>query len=245
MDQGIYTAAAGAMAMELKLHVIANNLANTSTIGFKKDEVNFERYLKQLDTSALATGEYQRISEDVIAKEYYIDTTQGAIRQTGNPLDVALSGDGYFVVSTEQGPRYTRAGAFQRSQEGLLTDQEGNAVQGDGGDIAIGNGTVIIARDGSVSVEGALVGTLQVVDIPPDQLQKKGQNLFAVADGYAPTATENPKVQQGAVESSNVDSIKGMLGLIETQRAYEAFQKMMKTANDTYGQSIRNVGSVG
>jgi len=245
MDQGVYTAAAGAMAMELRLAVIANNLANVDTVGFKKDHVNFEKYVKQLETLPLAEGEYQRVAEDVITKEYYIDTAQGSSRLTGNPLDVALIGDGYFAVSTEGGERYTRAGSFQRSVDGLLVDQQGNSIQGEGGDIQLGKGEVVIARDGTVNVDGQAVDKLKVVDIPEDKLVKSGRNLFEVSDGYAPVAAENPQIEQGSLEMSNVNAIQEMLGLVETQRAYEMFQKMMRTLNDAYGQSMRSVGSVG
>ncbi len=244
MDQGVYTAASGAMAMELKLAVIANNLANVDTVGFKKDHVNFEKYVKQLETLPLAEGEYRRRAEDVITKEYYIDTAQGSSRLTGNPLDVALIGDGYFAVSSENGMRYTRAGSFQRSADGLLTDQQGNAIQGDGGDIQLGKGEVIIGADGTVTVSGQVVDKLKVVDIPDDKLVKIGRNLFEVPEGYEPQALESPQIQQGSLEMSNVNAIQEMLGLVETQRAYEMFQKMMRTLNDAYGQSIRNVGTV-
>jgi len=244
MDQGVYTAAAGAMAMELRLAVIANNLANVDTVGFKKDHVNFEKYVKQLETLPLAEGEYQRVAEDVITKEYYIDTTQGSSRLTGNPLDVALIGDGYFAVSTEGGERYTRAGSFQRSVDGLLVDPQGNPIQGEGGDIPLGKGEVRIASDGTVNIDGQVVDKLKVVDIPDDQLVKSGRNLFGVKAGYDPVAAENPQIQQGSLEMANVDAIKEMLGLVETQRAYDMFQKMMRTVNDAYGQSIRNVGTV-
>ena len=244
MDQGVYTAAAGAMAMELRLAVIANNLANVDTVGFKKDHVNFESYVKQLETLPLAEGEYQRIAEDDVTKEYYIDTSQGSTRLTGNPLDVALIGDGYFVVSSDGKERYTRAGSFQRSIDGLLIDQGGNPVQGEGGDIQLGTGDVVISSDGTVTVGGQVVNKLKVVDIPEDQLVKYGRNLFEVRTGYAPVAVDAPQIQQGTLEMSNVNAIKEMLGLVETQRAYDLFQKMMRTVNDAYGQSIRNVGTV-
>lgn len=245
MDQAMYTAASGAMAMELRLAVISNNIANVDTTGFKKDQVSFESYMKQLDTDPLVPVQYQRIPEDVITKEYSIDTTQGTIRRTGNPLDVALVGEGYFVVETDKGLRYTRAGSFQRTTDGLLANQQGDIVQGEGGNIAIGSGDVIIARDGTVSVDGATVGRLQVVTIAPESLMKSGKNLFEVAPGVTPASAETPVVQQGSIELSNVDAIKEMLGLIQTQRAYEAFQKMITSVSDAYGQSIQQVGMVG
>ena len=125
--------------------------------------------------------------------------------------------------------RYTRAGSFQRSIDGLLIDQGGNPVQGEGGDIQLGTGDVVISSDGTVTVGGQVVNKLKV---------------FEVRTGYAPVAVDAPQIQQGTLEMSNVNAIKEMLGLVETQRAYDLFQKMMRTVNDAYGQSIRNVGTV-
>lgn len=242
MDQAIYTAASGALAMETKLAIISNNIANVSTAGFKKDYVSFEKYLRPLDTNPLVPVQYQRIPEDVITRDNYVDVSQGDVRQTSNPLDVALIGEGYLVVSTNEGLRYTRAGSFQRNQEGYLADQEGNPLQSEGGSISIGNGTVVIGRDGTVTVDGTSAGRLQVVTIPPDALVKVGRNHFNVKPGVTPVAASSPVMQQGAIELSNVNAVQEMLGLIETQRAYEAFQKMMRTVSDAYGLSIRNVG---
>ncbi|MCU0576715.1 MAG: flagellar hook-basal body complex protein, partial [Desulfobacterota bacterium] len=120
MDQGMYTAAAGAIAMEERLNVISNNVANINTIGFKKDQVSFKQFSKVLDTSMLAQGQYKIIPIDVIALNPSIDVTPGTPMETGNPLDVAINGEGFFVINTVGGPRYTRAGSFQLNTDNML-----------------------------------------------------------------------------------------------------------------------------
>ncbi len=243
MDQGIYTAAAGAIAMEDRLTVIANNLANVNTTGFKKDAVSFQDFQKQLDTSSLYPGQYRATPVDVMVGRQYIDSTQGGFRDTGNSLDVAISGEGFFAVSTPDGIRYTRAGSFTISPEGLLVTPQGYTVQGEGGDIALGNGKVYIDTNGTVMLDGNVVDVLQVVSIEEEALERQGNARFTIKQGYGPEAVESRNIQQGYVESSNVDPIMEMVSLITTQRAYESYQKVIKSFSETYALSMRNVGS--
>jgi len=190
MDQGMYTAAAGAIAMEERLTIISNNVANLNTIGFKKDHMSFEQFSKLLDTSMLAEGQYRVIPIDVVALSPTIDVTPGSPVETGNPLDVAMIGDGFFVVSTEDGPRYTRAGSFQLTTDNILVTPQGYRVQGEGGDISIdtttGNGIIGIDSRGKITYDDTDVDTLQVVRIAPEVLVRKGNNLFDVKEGYVP-----------------------------------------------------------
>jgi flagellar basal-body rod protein FlgF len=244
MDQGIYTAASGAIAMEQKLEIIANNLANINTTGFKKDNISFEDFRKSLDTSKLYPGQYRSTPVDVVIGKQYIDTTQGGFRSTGNPLDATIAGEGYFAVSTPDGIRYTRAGSFVLSQDGLLVTPQGYTVQGNGGDITIGQGKVIIASDGTISVDGSVVDKLQISSIQEDALVRQGNDTYSVKQGSAPETIESPDIRQGFLEDSNVEAITEMVGLINTQRAYESYQKIIKAFTDTYAQSMHNVGAV-
>ena len=242
MDQGIYTAAAGARAMEENLALVSHNLANAGTSGFKKDALAFEQYIRLLDTTPLASGQYQWVPVDVLAESPFIDTTPGPLRETANPLDLAVTGEGFFVVNTLDGERYTRAGAFQLSMEGVLVNAHGDPVQGEGGDLPLGGGTVSVETDGTVVLDGRVVDVLRVVDIPPEALIRGGDGMFAVQEGFVPAPVEALSVRQGSLELSNVEPIREMVGLITTQRAYEAFQKVIKSFSDTYSLSIRNVG---
>ena len=248
MDQGMYTAAAGAIAMEERLTIISNNVANLNTIGFKKDHMSFEQFSKLLDTSMLAQGQYRVIPIDVVALSPTIDVTPGSPVETGNPLDVAMIGDGFFVVSTEDGPRYTRAGSFQLTTDNILVTPQGYRVQGEGGDISIdtttGNGIIGIDSRGKITYDDTDVDTLQVVRIAPEVLVRKGNNLFDVKEGYVPEPVETPSMSQSYLEAANVEPVSEMVDMIATQRAYDAFQKMIRSINDAYSFSIRNVGTV-
>ncbi|HNQ84849.1 MAG TPA: flagellar basal-body rod protein FlgF [Deltaproteobacteria bacterium] len=248
MDQGMYTAAAGAIAMEERLTIISNNVANLNTIGFKKDHMSFEQFSKLLDTSMLAEGQYRVIPIDVVALSPTIDVTPGSPVETGNPLDVAMIGDGFFVVSTEDGPRYTRAGSFQLTTDNILVTPQGYRVQGEGGDISIdtttGNGIIGIDSRGKITYDDTDVDTLQVVRIAPEVLVRKGNNLFDVKEGYVPEPVETPSMSQSYLEAANVEPVSEMVDMIATQRAYDAFQKMIRSINDAYSFSIRNVGTV-
>lgn len=248
MDQGMYTAAAGAIAMEERLNVISNNVANINTIGFKKDHVSFEQFSKVLDTSMLAQGQYKVIPIDVIALNPSVDVTPGTPMETGNPLDVAINGEGFFVINTVGGPRYTRAGSFQLNTDNVLVTPQGYRVQGENGDISIdittGEGVIGIDSRGTINYDDTDVDTLQVVQIPSEALVRKGNNLFDVKQGYTPVPVEKPSISQSYLEAANVEPVREMVDMIATQRAYDAFQKMIRSINDAYSFSMRNVGTV-
>ncbi len=245
MDQGIYTAAAGAIAMEERLNIISNNIANLNTTGFKKDQMSFEQYMKQLDTSSLYPGQYSTVPIDVVAVSSSIDLTPGTPVKTGNPLDVALTGDGFFAVNTGNGTRYTRAGSFQLSTDNTLITPRGDTVQGQSGDITIDpdKTQIVISPEGQVSQDGDAIGTLQVVKIPADALVREGNNLFSVKDGVAPETVDTPDVVQGSLETANVNPITEMVEMIAAQRAYDVFQKVITSANQAYSYSMQNVGT--
>lgn len=245
MSDAIYTAASIAAAQEMRLNVLANNMANINTVGFKEDRAIFKAELAdasqddQLDPIASANT--------MVA----FDGTQtnfgnGNLRSTGNPLDVAINGDGFFVVETEDGMRYTRNGRFQLNGEGMLTTGEGHLVQGDRGGIRIEDGTVSIDASGNISVDGQVLDRLQVVAIDqPKMLQKAGDTLFAPPPGGSQQVTvPSPNIQQGALEMSNVNAIHTMTAMIETQRAFEAQQRIIQSIDSTTTSSISKIGSV-
>jgi flagellar basal-body rod protein FlgG len=229
--------------MAERIDMIANNLANINTVGFKKDAVSYQEFQKALDASMLYPGQFQEIPQDVVLGKQFIDATQGGFEDTHNPLDVSVMGDGFFAVNTPRGVRYTRAGNFTLSPEGMLVTQQGYTVQGQGGDITIGSGKVTISEGGAIMVDGAQVDKLQVVKIPRDGLVRQGDSLYDVKAGMATETVENPDVRQGMLERANVDPVIEMVGLITTQRAFDSFQKVIRAVNDTYTQSMRDVGA--
>ena len=246
MDQGIYTAAAGAIAMEDRLNIISNNIANLNTTGFKKDQMSFEQYMKQLDTSSLYPGQYRTVPIDVVAVSSSIDLSAGAPVKTGNVLDIAVMGEGFFVVNTDKGTRYTRAGSFQLSTENTIITPQGYRVQGNGGDITIDpeKSNIVIDSTGMITQDQDELSTLQIVKIPPEALERQGNNLFSVKEGFMPQPVESVSLVQGSIEKANVEPILEMVEMIAASRAYESFQKVIRAANDAYSYSMHNVGTV-
>lgn len=213
---GMTRAASALRYWERRQEVAANNLANADTNGFKA-----ERTFARLVGDALTVADTST------------DLTKGALRQTGNPLDLALGGDGFFVVQTPQGERLTRGGAFQLSADGRIVDSNGNALLGEGGPIVPGQGTLSVDASGRVSVEGKEVGVLRVESVPAGtELTHAEGTLFLPDAARAPLAAENRIVRQGHLEDSNVNTVGSMVDLISIQRSYAAIQRTVTTLDD-------------
>ena len=184
--------------------------------------------------------------------EVYTDYSQGSIRQTGNSLDVALSGSGFFTVNvTDKNgnvhTRYTRNGQFTLTKDGLLVDSEGNAVQGQGGDIHIPTDAknISISANGVITADGQNIDTLKLVDFEDyDYLKQYGDNYWETVDG-ATEVKGSYSLHQGFTEQSNVNVIDQMVDMITITRAYEAGQKMIQTQDNLLNRSVNDVGKVG
>ena len=212
----------GGLRQERKLEMIANHLANVDTSGFKTDMVTFDQMLQS---------------------EMGIDFSPGPLKSTGNALDVALGEDGFFKVQTPRGERYTRNGNFTLDAENILVTANGHPVMGEGGEITIDGSDVRINREGEIFVDGELVDKLAVVTFESMQkMTKDGDSLFAAPADSPEVSLENPVVQQGAVEGSNVEAVVEMTRMIETMRTYEAIQKMIQAYDETDGKIISEVG---
>jgi flagellar basal-body rod protein FlgF len=224
MDSGYYAAFSGWLARSQALDVAAANLANTGTAGYRAERDYFrsailgpEALQSQLNTSVNAFG---------VLGGTELDLGQGALTPTGNPLDVAVQGSGFFTIRTKQGVRYTRDGQFQRAQDGTLTTRAGDAVlDARGQAIRVPAGTVAVGEDGAVSVNGALAGRIALANFASaGSLTAEGANLYAAADGAQPVPATGT-LRQGALEASNQDVIEGSLQLVLMQRQAEMMQK--------------------
>jgi flagellar basal-body rod protein FlgG len=245
MISGLYTAASGMAAFQTKLDVLANNLANVDTPGFKADVftvIPSGPSPLDLDGAASPTG-------SVEPGQTALDVSPGVLKHTGNPLDLAIAGPGLFVVETRQELAYTRAGNFSRSADGFLVTPEGFRVLGANGPIRVPEQGVAVDARGRVSgiagAEAARVeGQLRVVLGPaPGSLVKVGANLYAPAAGAAPPRDlEEPVIVQGAVEASNVNVVRSMVEMLATLRAYEAYQKTIQAIDQTAGQAAGDLG---
>jgi flagellar basal-body rod protein FlgF len=203
------TGAANALRYwELRQEVAANNLANVSTDGFKAERV----FARLMD------------GEPVIGTK--TDRRAGPIKETGQPTDVALEGDGFLVVSTTAGERYTRGGSLKIDPAGFLSDQDGNRVLGDKGPIHVGEGALAVDRRGMVGVDGQIVDQLRIETVPASEsLVHEGGTRFIPGATRAAVAPDLREVRQGHIEESNTDSLGGLVDMVSVQRAYAAVEK--------------------
>jgi flagellar basal-body rod protein FlgG len=242
MMGGIQTLVPSMQAQSLRQAVLANNLANISTAGFKRDDLLLAP--PGADAGAL-TDEGVNASPALrqpVAQ--FTDFSQGPVRDTGRTLDAALTGPGFFVVDTPAGERYTRNGGFVRSAEGYLATTDGSRVLGASGPIVIRSAAdVSIGPQGEVQEGGRVVDTLRVVDFPsPYRLLKEGHGLFVPA-GAEPTVVRTPQVVGGALEGSNVNAVETMVNMIDLLRKFEAAQRAVQS-QDEADQAANDIGKV-
>lgn len=219
----------GGLRQERKLEAVSNNIANADTTGFKKDTISFdEKFKAQLNK----------------------DFSQGDILTTGNPLDVALSGEGFFKIDTAEGIKYTRNGNFSLDINGTLVDQNGNPVLGQGGAIAIDAQDVetdlFINQAGEIILSGEIIDTLDIVTFNElKKLQRGGQNLFVYT---GETTDEIPAVQatvnHKGLEKSNITVVDEMVRMIDYHRMFETFTKSMMTFDEMDSKAINDVGTL-
>lgn len=232
MDAAMYKALSGAIAQSRRLDVAAQDLANVNTSGYKGQRLAFSEVL----ANRLPTSE--RPGGLVAVGSQKTSLTQGEIHTTGNPFHLAIEGEGFFVVRTARGERYTRNGSFTLKSDGTVVSTNGDPVLGENGPIQITGGKMEVAADGSVRSDEGEVDKLKIVRLKDSrQAVKEGANLFSTALAnvqLAPDAT----VMQGGLEQSNVSPIDGMVALITIQRQFEAYQRAMGLMDDATQKMI-------
>lgn len=231
MDNAIYAALTRQSGLMKEMRVVANNIANANTTGFRREGVIFAEHLAEVgrDANTLSMAH---------ARGRLIDLDQGALAQTNGSFDMAIEGDGFFMVETPQGNRLTRAGAFMPSPEGELMNADGHRLLDEGQapiTIPAEAAAVSVAPDGTLSANGVPFGRVGVFQAPEGaRLDHDGGTTFAFdAD---PEPVENPSIQQGFLEESNVDPVFEITRMIEVQRAYELGQSFLERED----QRIRN-----
>ena len=227
MDSGLYAACAGLMARTQQLDTIASNVANASSAGFRGQKNIFGTVLAQAANHRGLSALNQVTNSYGILSGTQLDEAQGAITHTGNPLDVALEGPGYFKVQTANGVAYTRNGSFQVATNGQLTTATGDAVLGEAGPINLARGTVTISPDGTLSSGGAITGKLAIVTFKPPTMPVSRGNGYYTADATQEQATPGTTVRQASLEGSNVSTIDGVVELITAQRSAETMRHML------------------
>jgi flagellar basal-body rod protein FlgF/flagellar basal-body rod protein FlgG len=209
------------------LDTIANNVANVSTVGFRASHNVFSSMLASTGDSSLSVLN-QDANDYGVLSGTQLDNSQGALTRTGNDLDLAVEGPGYFSVQTASGTSYTRGGNFRVSPQGQLITAVGDPVQGEnGGPIMIVGEPVSISPDGTISVNGAISGRMKMVEFAPTvQLQSEGGSYYTAPVGTATAATKS-QVRQGMIESSNVNPVTSAVELISAQREVETMRRVL------------------
>jgi flagellar basal-body rod protein FlgF/flagellar basal-body rod protein FlgG len=240
VDSGFYAAFTGLRAGTEALELAANNLANISTTGYKAQR----EFYKSL-TASLSNFNQQRLSPlNRVINNYgvlggaIVDVQAGTLERTGNDLDVAMEGSGFFVVQTKAGLRYTRNGNFRVGPDGQLVTAWGDLVMDDQNrPIDIPSGSVSVSPDGTISSQGAVVANLQIVDFAPGTvLVPEGNSIYKAPTGPA-TPAADPRVRQRMLEASNMNPIAGTIGLIMIQRQTQVLQQALSIFHNDFDRS--------
>ena len=215
----------GARTQNLALEMTANNISNANTTGFKAERLVFEEVLKESEDGLQMVKESQ-----VQVAGNHTDFRQGIMDKTGNPLDLAIAGEGFFVVNTPGGERYTRAGSFGISADGYLVNTDGHRVQGESGDIDLKDARGLrVDHEGNVTKRGRLLDTIRVVSFADVQkVEREGHNLWVNPPANEVIESE-AAVKSGWLEKSNVNAIHSMTNMIQISRLYEMFMKGIQT----------------
>jgi len=235
MDSGYYAACTAMMTQSQALELVANNLANSSTTGFRAEHSVFQSLVAS-SSGAPMSPLNEAANQYGILQGTRVDGTQGQFEQTGNPLDLAIEGPGYFVVQTPNGRLLTRNGNFHVANNQLVTS-DGNPVMGENGVVQIVGAPVSIAPDGTVSVNGAVAGKIKLVELKPGtELQSVG-NTYYSAPQSAEIADTHSTMRQGMLESSNVNTVSSAVELISIQRQYDLMRRAMSIFDSQFNKT--------
>lgn len=258
MLKGLYTAWTGMINEQNRLDTMTNNLANASTVGFKKEGTTSQTFdsvlAVKLKDASVGLSNVQRIgiqNPGVKIGENYVDYSQGSFRVTGNTFDLALSGDGFFAIeytnkADETSTMYTRAGKFTLNAEGYLVNSDGDYVL-DSGSKRIKLDPLKeaeIQADGTIYQDGSRVAEIQVIDFEDyNYLERYGETYFRPLEG-AKTITASAEVNSGSLEMSNVQVVSEMVNMISITRQYESNQKILQTYDNTLDKAVNELGKV-
>jgi flagellar basal-body rod protein FlgF len=251
---GLYQSAAGIQSSSYRQDVVANNIANAETAGFKRDVALFNQRLTEAQERRGATGStwtnplLENLGGGLLAHPTLVDTSQGDLEPTGNPLDVAIEGKGYFLAQNRKGEKFlTRNGQFSTDRDGalILANTDGSKVlDAQGRPIRLEGGPVAIAKDGTISAGQRPLARLGLYDVDdPDALSKQGETLLDYGSQILRPARGNFRSE--FVERSNVDPTTELAELMETQRALEANANMIRYQDQTLGRCVNEVGKIG
>lgn len=259
MLRSLYTATTGMMVQRNRMDNITNNITNVDTIGYKKDYMlsrSFDDVLIERinDPNIISTrvgnvtvgsnnGNVGDHNWGIYVDEVFTSFEQGNLEQTEQPNELALEGEGFFVVNTPDGARYTRSGNFRVDSQGFLVNNNGYYVQTtDGQNVNVGQGEFSINALGDITVDGQVTGTIAVVTFEDLQgLRKAGENLYYHYEDAAPVFADNCQVLQGYIENSNVNVASETVEMISTSRAYESCYKIAQMIDESLGKTVNDI----
>jgi flagellar basal-body rod protein FlgF len=236
MNSGFYAAFAGFASRLDALDVVANNLANASTVGYKAHHefyTSLASYLRPANISPIN----QAVNTYGVLGGSRIDMSPSTLEPTGNDTDLALEGHGFFSVQTKNGIRFTRNGAFSLNASRQLVNGQGEPVQGEKGPIQIPSGRMSVSPDGTISVDGNLVARIKVTEFPDEGiLRPEGNTNFVAPDGAGKSAS-TISVRQGALESSNSDPVRSAVALVDLQRSAQMMEKALSIFHNEFNKT--------
>lgn len=262
MVRGLYQNASSMMYLLDKLDAVAHNIANTDTSGYKRKSVFFRQLIdaqQALEKNAVQlrlddeNGRVQGYAKDHCCRPWgkdfqfdgdistYTDYSAGNIKETGNPLDVALAGDGFFGVQTPDGVGYTRDGQFKIDANGVLVNADGYPIMGEAGPITVSGSKVDISETGEIAVDGTVVNRLMIRTFDAANLSRIRDALYR-PDENTPGTEANARVEQGYLETSNVNAVREMVEMIQVNRHYEANSRVMTTIDRSIERLLGTLG---
>lgn len=244
MENAAYIGLSRQMTLRRELDIVANNVANAETTGFKVEQLMVSTEVGQRARNDMIRPSASFVMDQGVGRDF----GQGSLKQTSRALDFAIEGtDAFFQIENGNAEAYTRDGAFTINAEGLLTTQQGLPVLGDGGPIFLDaqRGPATVAQDGTITQEGEPVGRLRVVRFENlAVLSKAGNGLYVNASNQQPVAANDVQIRQGMLEGSNVNTLSEITNLIEINRAYERISKMIDNQQDLSRRSVERLGRV-
>jgi flagellar basal-body rod protein FlgF len=244
VENAAYVGLSRQMTLRRELDVVANNIANADTNGFKVEQLLVGSEVGERARNAFVRPGVSFVLDNGVGRDF----SAGALSQTGRSLDFAIEGDGaFFKVQDGNGEAYTRDGAFTLDPTGRLTTKQGQAVLGEAGEIVLDTtlGEISVGADGTITQDDQVVGRLAVVRFESlGALEKGGDGLYRNASNAAATEAPEAQIRQGMLEGSNVNPILEITNLIEIQRAYESVTRMIENTNDLSRRSVERLGRV-
>ena len=238
MDRGVYAIVSGAIGQERRLDIVAKNLANSQSVGYKREKILFKTFLANAAGSAQMKSQADKVFTRPTGT--FLDWNGGAQRQTGHATDLALEGDGFFVVKTPRGPEYTRSGNFKVTPAGQLATLDGMPVLGQSGPVQIPPGKLLVNREGEVTVDGGTIDTIKVVKLKDLGSSTRVGERYITKGPIEPSPSTS--IVQGSLEESNVNAIEEFVGLVDLSRQYEAAQKVIQSMDDATKQAVNEIG---